>query len=398
MGKMSPSGIQSLSDSEERLRLALEAADICIWDWNLREDRVTFSDNFKKLFKIDPARLSGRYRATIALIHPDDRSRVDKALRKAIDLNQPYDEEFRILWPGNRIRWMRIRGHVYNDHEGVPLRLMGSIHDKTERRMAQDTLRNNHNLLEKRVRERTSELSEINKKLRSEIAERRKLQKEIMEISEKERQRIGRDLHDQILQQIGGIIFMSQALHSRLLQDDSPRSGEVAEIIQHLNLSLKHARDLSRGLYPIITKSGLKPALEDLANSLRELYGVLIHLDYDDRIAHIQDTAAIHIFRIIQEASHNSIRHGHADNLYVSLKKKRNEIHLTVSDDGKGFPQKPNMKGMGLNIMRYRASMIGASFQLHSDKSTGTTIVCKVKSAHIQLPNPLQEDDNENEK
>jgi len=246
---------QPLSVSEERLRLALDAADICIWDWNIQENRVTFSDNFSKLFKIEPEIFKGKYRNMLKFIHPNDRKRVDRALRDAIELNQSYDEEFRIAWPDNQIRWMRIRGHVHNDKEGVPLRLLGSIHDKTERRMAQDTLRKDHTLLEKRVKERTRELSDTNRKLRSEIAERKKLQKELMEISEKEQQRIGQDLHDHILQQIGGIIFMSQALHDRLLQENVSRAEDMARIIQHLNLSLKHARGLSRGLYPIIEQS-----------------------------------------------------------------------------------------------------------------------------------------------
>jgi len=378
---------QPLSVSEERLRLALDAADICIWDWNIQENRVTFSDNFSKLFKIEPEIFKGKYRNMLKFIHPNDRKRVDRALRDAIELNQSYDEEFRIAWPDNQIRWMRIRGHVHNDKEGVPLRLLGSIHDKTERRMAQDTLRKDHTLLEKRVKERTRELSDTNRKLRSEIAERKKLQKELMEISEKEQQRIGQDLHDHILQQIGGIIFMSQALHDRLLQENVSRAEDMARIIQHLNLSLKHARGLSRGLYPIIEQSGLKVALEDLAISMQELFRITIHLDYDGKISRIHNPTAIHIFRIIQEALNNAIKHGHAGNLHISLKKKLDEIHLTIMDDGKGFPQKPNRRGMGLNIMRYRASIIGASFSLETDKNSGTTIVCKLKTSHIQPPN-----------
>ena len=386
MEKAPPTETHALSDSEELLRLALEAADICIWDWNIHDNHVTFSDNFSKLFKIEPEIFKGKYRNLIMLIHRDDRKRVDQALRDAIELNQPYDEDFRYVWPDKQVRWLRIRGHVYTNKDGIPLRLLGSIHDKTERRMAQDTLRKDHTLLEKRVKERTRELSDTNRKLRSEIAERKKLQKELMEISEKEQQRIGQDLHDHILQQIGGIIFMSQALHGRLLRENVLRAEDMARIIQHLNLSLKHARGLSRGLYPIIEQSGLRPALEDLAVSMQDLFHIKIHLDFDGRINRIWNPAAIHIFRIIQEALNNAIKHGHAGDLHIILKKHRDEIHLIIRDNGKGFPQKPNRRGMGLNIMRYRASMIGASFNLETSRNSGTTIVCKLKTIHLQPP------------
>jgi signal transduction histidine kinase len=365
--------------TEERLRLALEAADIGIWDWNIKTGRITWSDNMEKLLDLKEGSFDGSYEGFIHSVHPEDRARIDEKLQAAIQNRRSYDEEYRVLHQNNEVRWIRIRGNVYLDEKDEVQRLMGSIHDKTERRLSLDALQNAHNILEKRVLGRTKELSQANEKLKEEIAEREKLQKEIMAISEREQQRIGQDLHDSLSQQIGGIIFMSQVLKEKLAQKELTESDDMLKIIGHLNNALKHTRDLSRGLFPVLEKGGLEMALKELALSMEEIFDIRILLTYGDGVQITRKKAATHIFRIVQEAINNAIKHGRASEVSILFKKMNSRLLLEITDNGTGFPQKSNKKGMGLNIMKYRISVIGGSLEIESEKSKGTTIRCLIK-------------------
>ena len=236
---------QSIKDSAEWLRLALEAADIGVWGWNLKTGLITWSDNMEKLFTIPVGTFDGTYKSFLNLVHPQDRKRIDRELKMAVKHHHSYDEEYRVIGPDKEIRWMRIRGDIYLDEGGKAQGLMGSIHDKTERKLSLEALQNAHDLLENRVAERTRELSEANEKLREEIYENEKLQKGIMTISEREQQRIGRDLHDSLSQPIGGIIFMSQVVKEKLSQNNPSESEDLEKIIGHLNHVLNNTRNLS---------------------------------------------------------------------------------------------------------------------------------------------------------
>lgn len=371
--------VESLVESEERLRLALEAADIGIWDWDLGTGRVTWSDNMETLFALPPGSFDGTYRGFLDIIHPEDRDRIDRELKNAIHNLRSYDEEYRVIRPGNEIRWIRIRGNVYLDESGAAQRLMGSIHDKTERKLALEALQDAHNVLEKRVGERTRELSEANEKLRREIVEREKLQKEIMEISEREQQRIGQDLHDSLCQQLGGIIFMSQALRQTLAREDLPETEPMDKIIGHLNQALKYTRDLSRGLFPVLEPGGLFMALKELALAMEDMFDIRVRLKCDEDIRITPLKNAVHILRVVQEAVNNAIKHGRATTVSIRLEKVNGRLLLEIKDNGAGFPQKPNRKGMGLNIMKYRLSVVGASFEIDSVKGSGVVIRCRFR-------------------
>ncbi len=365
--------------NDRRLEMALEAAEIALWDLDVKTWKITFSSNYEGLFGIKKNTFDGEYENFLKMIHPDDTRRIDRALKDTIAKKKSFDEEFRIIWPDELVHWLRIRGDVNLADGKEVLFLLGSIHDKTDRKLYLENLQNTHKILEQNVNERTSELADINKVLRSEIGERKKLQKEIMNVSEMEQQRIGQDLHDSISQQIGGILFMSQALYSKLDEKKMPESEALSKIIIHLNSALKHIRDLSKGLYPIIGIDGLYPALKELSESVQDLYKIRIQLCIDESIESFSNSISIHLYRIVQETLNNAIRHGQATEIEISLKNLKECINLKVEDNGVGFPQKVNRKGIGINIMKYRASIIGASFDLKSQKDKGTTIVCSIK-------------------
>lgn len=360
-----------------QLQQALEAADIGIWDWELESDRVAMSNNMRRFLDLGGPERDVPFETFLGVVHEQDRQRIHEALTQAIRGRGSFDEEFRTDRRDRPIQWMRIRGRVAVRSDGTAERVMGSIHDKTERKMAYDAIENARSELEEKVKERTAELLEANERLRREITLKSDLQKQMMEISEKEQRRIGQDLHDSLSQQLGGIVFMGQVLYEKLKKLGWEESEAMYKILVHLQNALTHTRDLARGLYPSLSEGGLCAALNELVVSVSELYSIPVLLCCEKGLTSSDEKVIIQMYRIVQEAINNSIRHGHADRIRIRLFRKEGRVVLTVSDNGVGFPEKPNMKGIGLNIMEYRAASIGASFKIASRRNRGTVVRCE---------------------
>lgn len=359
-----------------QLHMALAAADIGIWDWELGSNRIVMSDNMKKLLDIEIDHPASSFETFMQSVHPADRSHIDASLKKAIKQKGSFDVEFRMEKSDRAIHWMRIRGRVSIGADGAPERVMGSIHDKTDRKMAYDALESARNELEEKVKERTRELLDSNEQLRREIAIKNNLQKQIMEISEKEHRRIGQDLHDSLSQQLGGIIFMGQVLFAKLKKIGLAEARDMEKLNGHLQNALTYTRDLAKGLYPTLGEGGLAVALNELALAVAELFAVAVTVECEAGLNTADEGITIHIYRIVQEALNNAIKHGKATCMVIRLFREKGTVVLAVSDNGVGFPEKPNKKGMGLNIMQYRASSIGSSFGIVTKRNKGTVVKC----------------------
>jgi signal transduction histidine kinase len=374
--EMSGMGNNYGDEKYNQLHLALEAADIGIWDWELDSNQVVMSANMKKLLDIGKDLPDSSFETFMRSIHPADRAYIDASLKKAIKKKGAFDVEFRMEKSDRAIHWMRIRGRVSIGANGAPDRVMGSIHDKTERKMAYDALESARNELEEKVKERTRELLDSNEQLRKEIAIKNNLQKQIMEISEKEHRRIGQDLHDSLSQQLGGIIFMGQVLFKKLNKIGLAEAQDMEKLNGHLQNALTYTRDLAKGLYPTLGEGGLAVALNELAIAVAELFAVTVTVECEAGVNTSDETVTIHIYRIVQEALNNAIKHGKATCVAIRLFRKKSVVVLAVADNGVGFPEKPNKKGMGLNIMKYRASSINSSFEIVTKRNKGTVVKC----------------------
>lgn len=360
----------------KHMRMALEAADIGLWDWDLDTNRMAMSASMKTLLEIGRAGRDESYDTFLQVIHPDDRPRVADTLKTAIERRGSFDEEFRTKPRGRAIRWMRIRGRVSSGAGGAPKRVMGSIHDKTERKMAFDALASARNELEEKVKERTRELLSSNERLRREISIKNDLQRQMMEVSEKEQRRIGQDLHDSLSQQLGGIAFMGQVLLEKLKKIGLKEAQDMEKLVVHLQNALTHTRDLAKGLYPTLSDGGLRAALDELAVAVGELFAVKVTVQCEPGVNVSDVTTTVHLYRIVQEALNNAMRHGQATRVAIRLFRKNGATVLTVADNGAGFPEKPNRKGIGLNIMEYRAWSIGASLEIETHKGRGVVVKC----------------------
>ncbi len=364
------------SEASRQMHLALEAADIGLWDWNVGTGRVAMSDKMRSLLDIAPGAPAASYRRFLRAIHAEDRVRIAAALKEAIRRCGAFDEEFRREKADGSIHWLRIRGRASQGAAGAAARVMGSIHDKTERKMAYDALESARSELETKVEKRTRALREANEQLRREIAIKNELQDQLMRASEVEQRRIGQDLHDSLSQQLGGIVFMGQVLHDKLQDAGRAEASDMQKLVGHLQNALTHTRDLAKGLYPTLGQGGLEAALRELAVAVGELFAVPVRVECRDGVETADEGVVIHVYRIVQEAINNAIRHGKARLVAVRLFREKGAAVLTVEDDGAGFPQKPNRKGMGLNIMEYRARSIGASFAISSRRPGGTVVKC----------------------
>ena len=247
-----------------------------------------------------------------------------------------------------------------------------------ERDVAQRALERHQHQLEELVEERTSEVTQANEKLLREIDDRNRLEKEILNISEREQRRIGQELHDSLGQQLTGVAIMSKVLEQQLAGDSSDRAAGAAKITSLINQAIDQTRGLSRGLHPVdVDAGGFVPAMHELAVSTERLFGISCSFRCSEDIDVNRAAVATHLYRITQEAITNAIKHGQAQNVNISLTCDGQDYTLEIAADGKDFPDElPNVKGMGLRIMVYRANLIGGTLKAAKGRSGGSVVSC----------------------
>ncbi len=208
--------------------------------------------------------------------------------------------------------------------------------------------------------------------------ESKRLENAILEISAREQRRIGQDLHDGLGQHLTGIAFLSKVQEQRLGEKSLPETADAGKIVNLVNEAIHKARELARGLMPVLSEShGLMSALQQWASEMEDLFQITCRFECEDPVLIADDNAANHLYRIAQEAVHNAIRHGNAKNVRIGLIAGDDEGALTVEDDGCGISKvQPVQTGMGLRIMKYRAGMIGGTLRVERRGTGGTLMTC----------------------
>ena len=221
------------------------------------------------------------------------------------------------------------------------------------------------------------------------ITERKQLEKEILEISDREQRRIGQDLHDGLCQHLAGIELMSQVLAQKLEPISKAHAKQVVDIASHVRDAISHTRSLARGLSPVTIESeGLMSALHELATNTEKIFQIECRCDFAGPVDIHDHAVATHLFRIAQEAVSNAIKHGRAKKIVISLHHAPGRITLSISDNGHGFPKNPaNDKGMGLRIMQSRAGMIGGNMAIEPNRDGGVSVTCAVTEDRVKTTN-----------
>lgn len=235
-------------------------------------------------------------------------------------------------------------------------------------------LKSSQETLEERVRQRTVALTE-------EILERERLEKEILSITEREQQRIGCDLHDGLCQHLTGTAIAGLLVEQNLTEANLPTAAkDVKRLVDLVEEGISLARDIAHGLAPIqFDPRGLTDALQELAATTRERIKIDCRFECDSLVL-VDDTATVmHLYRIAQEALNNAVRHGRANCIIIRFSAVAECMVLVIKDDGCGLPSLPSEgKGIGLRIMKHRATMIGASFSASRDPAGGTIVMCSL--------------------
>jgi signal transduction histidine kinase len=227
--------------------------------------------------------------------------------------------------------------------------------------------------LDRRVLERTAALQR-------EVAERQRLDREIARVADRERHRLGQDLHDSLGQHLTGTALAAQVLKEKLLLRSAPETIEAEKLVRYVEEGIDVTRNLARGFFsPELDADGLIVALQGLAENMTERFGIDCVFEGEDSLR-IHDAAiATQLYRIAQEAVMNSIKHASAQRITIRLAMGLSELSLTISDDGIGFPEKlPASEGLGLRLMRHGASLAGASFDVRRNSQRGTIVTCRL--------------------
>jgi two-component system sensor histidine kinase UhpB len=350
----------ALRDSEERLRLTLDAGKLGIWDWDILNNRVTWSERVYELHGLTPEMFGGRAEDFLRVVHPDDADRVGEAIRRALEDRADYGIEFRVVHPNTGdIRWVSTNGQVLFNDRGTPVRMLGATLDTTERRQAEEALRASYQQL-------------------------RQLARRLDEVREVELTRVSREIHDELGHALTALRLDLGWLVPKLRRNREPVPQKASEILAMVDDTIDTVRRIAARLRPpVLDDLGLAAALESLLERFARQTHIKVELQAgaDD----LPSIARRALYRIVQEALTNVARHSLARHVRVALECRPELVTLEVADDGVGIPAgaTDNPGSLGLVGMRERAMALGADFRMESGAHRGTTI-------RVTLARPLE--------
>jgi PAS domain S-box-containing protein len=336
---------EALRESEERLRLAQQAARIGTFDWNIRTGVNTWTPELEEMYGLPPGGFGGTQTAFENLVHPDDRARVIELVDAAMKSGQPIKGEWRVLWTDASVHWIAGRWQVFMDASGEPSKMIGVNIDVTERKRAAE------------------ELLEVNRRL--------------IEAQEQERARIGRELHDDVNQRLAMLAIELEQLadnpsevRSRA-QELRKQTTEISDDVQALSHELHSSK-----LEYLGAIGGLKSWCKEFSERQR------VELDFNNDVhSALPFEIGLSLFRVLQEALHNVMKHSGVKRIEVQLREDSGGIHLIIRDSGRGFDVKAASqgKGLGLTSMRERVRLVNGTISIESKPMGGTTI-------HVRVP------------
>jgi len=335
---------EALRSSEERLRFAQEAAGIGTFEWNIQTGASTWTSEQELVYGLPPGGFGGTHRLWESFLHPEDRERVVALFHQSLTRGTPTQAEWRIVWRDGSVHWVAGRWRVLMNEAGEASRVIGVNIDVTDRKRTEEAL------------------SEINRKL--------------IEAQEDERNRIGRELHDDINQRLAMLAVELERLQQdpseveRRLQEMRKEVADISDDVQALSHDLHSSK---------LEYLGVVAGIKSWCKEFAERQNASIHFRSDIESVVPFDIGRT-LLRILQEAVHNAIKHSGVKHIDVQLLQKSSEIELIVSDSGIGFDVGDAMKakGLGLTSMRERARLMNGTTTIESKPMSGTKVWVRV--------------------
>lgn len=285
------------------------------------------------------------------IIHPEDRQQMIDHVEKVDSKHVGGELEFRVIRPDGSLRHLAHACQPVFDPHGAFLGHRGSNRDITERKVAEDALRESEKAL-------------------------RFLSSQLLNVQENERKRVARELHDGINQTLSAIKFSLETRLSRMDGNKAPEGMSIERIISLVHNGIEEARRIQMDLRPpMLDDLGVVATLQWFTREFRAVYDhVRVDVEVDVNEEDISDTLKVVLFRIVQEAFNNTSRHSYADTVRLSIKQVNEHIELSIVDNGVGFDMGTAKMGVGLGSMKERAELSLGSLQVSSAPQQGTAI------------------------
>lgn len=339
---------ESLRESEQRLRLAVETGKMYSFEWDVASDDVVRSpEHVKVLGNTEPLRFS--HEQFLNGVHSDDRPRFMATIAGLTPENPTAELIYRRQRPDGALVWLRSSGRAFFGSDGKLLRVIGMVADITDLKLAEEAL------------------SAMTRKL--------------VEAQEQERARIGRELHDDINQRLA---MLNMELH-QLKENPSEMPERVQELQRQITEISNDVQILSHELHSSkLEYLGVVPGIKSWCKELAQRQKLEINWTADVSSA-ISPEIGLTLFRILQEALHNAIKHSGVKRFEVQLGEHHGEVHLVITDSGRGFDPEKALQGTGLGLtsMRERVRLINGTISIDSIPNRGTTV-------HVRVPLPLE--------
>jgi PAS domain S-box-containing protein len=370
---------ERIRESEERLRAIINQSNAGMASCDLKGRFSFANEKFCKMLGYAESELQGK--TIFAITHPQDVDITRRRFAEMLREKRPVEMEKRYTRKDGSFIWANVCDTPVLDATGKVASAVAVAIDITERKKAEAALQKSKSVLEQRVKERTRELRAANQELERGIERRKGLEEQILEISDREQQRLGQELHDGLCQQLTAIGFMARSTALRLKNHRVAQVEDLEKIAQLINNSVMDARNIARDLYKEeVDAAGFVNALQTLTQ--RKIWSIPCRFDLKTELKIEEDKVASEIYRILREALLNANKHSGATQVGLEVRRRQNDLIFSVTDNGVGFRTKTKAgHGLGLHIMQYRAQSIGAHLRLESPRNGGSRVVCSLPNS-----------------
>ena len=299
-------------------------------------------------------------------IHPDDRQRSLETYESAVNSRLPFKMEYRLRRADGQYRWVLSHGEPRFSDEGVLEYYVGSCLDVTEKKAAEDALKEAHEQLDARVKERTRELDRAQESLRM-------LSARLLQMQDDERRRIARELHDTAGQILVALNLNLVPVEQELLSNNSELAKQITGSLRLIDELSRDLRTMSHLLHPpLLDEAGLHSAVRWYVEGFAERSKIDVDLQLDPKVERLPAELETAIFRIVQECLTNIHRHSGSRSASIVVTRHLQNVSVEVRDRGQGMPM-PIRAGIGIQGMGERVRQLGGHLEIASG-SEGTRV------------------------